>query len=168
MRKIEEKMISAVKECITNEERLYSYLGNTIVYAGVHTSPLYVNSALYNNLDKAATVTLYDNVIAYITTDYLYFTPYFTSVTTKSRLNALIEALTSLPIKFCSENNYETPVLQNFFTDFYCIPYGKDGKAVVKQVTRNHKPAIIIPDNIRWIALPRSNTQGQVILFHLV
>ena len=166
MRKIEEKMITAINYYLSGGDREYIFLGNTVVYSGVYTSPLYVNSTLYNNVDKAvATVTLYNNVIAYITTDYLYFTPYFTSITTKSRLNALIETFTNLPIKFCSENNYVTPVLQNFFTDFYCIPYGKDGKADVKQVTRNHRPAIIIPDNIQWIALPRSNTQGQVILY---
>lgn len=161
MRKIEKEMLSAVNEYNYAKERSYIFLGNTVVYKGLYTCPLYVTSTLYNNLsDKViATVTLFNNVIAYVTEDYLYFTTYFTSTTTKSRLNALITGLTDSSISFCSEG--ELPVLRNFSTDFDCIPYGK---ADTKQVTRNKEPALIIPGYIQWVRLPRKGTE-QVILY---
>ncbi len=143
MRKIEKEMIRAVNEYIYVKKGTYTLLGNTAVYA----CPLCV------------TVTLFNNVIAYVTEDYLYFTTYFTSATTKSRLNALITGLTDSSISFCSER--EIPVLRNFSTDFDCIPYGK---ADTKQVTRNKEPALIIPGYIQWVRLPRKGNE-QVILY---
>ena len=165
MREVEREMITAINYYLSGGDRESIFLGNTMVYRNFRSCHYYLCSEVYKDFGEdncKATVTLFNNVIAYVTENYLYFTPQYTSNTTKSRLNALITAFTNSSISFCSEDNGSTMVLQNFSTDFDCIPYGK---ADTKQVTRKHRPSLIIPEYIHWVRLPRKYTSSQVILY---
>ena len=157
MRVIERKMVTMVNYYLSGGKGEWKDLGNTTVFRAFRSCNLYP----YFEEECKATVTLFNNVIAYITEDYLYFTTQYASFTTKSRLNALIETFTNFPIKLSTEGG-TVFVLRNFFTDFDCIPYGK---VDTKQVTRNQRPALILPEYINWVRLPRKTTQGRVILY---